>query len=551
MHWDHVIDLGIAGARTYERWGNIFHCPVTDLGFTRIASGLVRDALAAGLGFVLDKRGIDWWRVISVRYVQQIYRMAALQQIAERIATQDEVFFSRSGFESRVLEALLGRAVSCFSRGTRVTQSIKHFYGRICQLSYSQITQIIPDKYDPEHRLRAFLSPPKMRSGKPVILLPTAYVNVTRAALAYAEMLPDFKFLLVVARSSGRAKTLPTNVIQADLASYVLDDFDTAEYSELCACWNALRLKFGTHPLLRAFLESGIADSFESALRQWLSVRDAWTNVFETEPVVQVLSCDDANPYTHIPGLLAKDRGVPWIFSHHGALDGHQLVNQSQANVLLAKGEMERDYLVSSCGIAADRVEVGAPFRPVPREGANQKSSIVFFSEDYEVSGGRVEEFYGDVLPSLVKLAQSTGKRIVIKLHPAESLRHRRRIVNKLLSRQEQLLVRIIDGPLTEELMMETWFALTVISTTALDCAIRGIPAFLCGWLENWPYGYLEQFATFRVGMKLSHPEEIARIPRLLETYQPCPPRSLWEPIRSEALHGIFSEGTAAPVQVA
>ena len=109
----------------------------------------------------------------------------------------------------------------------------------------------------------------------------------------------------------------------------------------------------------------------------------------------------------------------------------------------------------------------------------------------------------------------------------------------------------MIDGPLTEELMEEIWFGCTVVSSTALDCAMRGIPVFLCGWLENWPFRYLEQFAAYRVGMKLSHPDEIAQIPRLLETFEPNETHTFQQTIRTESWQEILSGQSPAPIQVA
>ncbi len=549
--WDQVIDLGIAGTNTYERWRDFFRCPVSDLGFQRVASGPVRNALAQGLGFLLDEYGIDWWEVLSMQYVQQIYRIVALQKIVSNISTGDEVFVSRAGFDSRVLEHLLGGTISCFSRGARFTQRLEHLYNRSRQLTYSQIKQTIWDKYDAEHRIRALLAPGKVRCKDPVILLPTAYVNVTRTALNYAKTLRDSKFLLVAARSSGWAKTLPENVEQSDLASYAQRQIDLDEYAELCASWKDLRSRLSAHPVFGALVASGVADSFDRALRQWLVVRNAWVNVFDAEPVDGVLSCDDVNPYTHIPGLLAKCRRISWVSAHHGAFDGHHLVKQSQADVLLAKGEMERDYLVGACRVPKDRVKVGAPILNAPDGCRRSKSSIVFFSEDYEASGARTEEFYLDVLPRLLNLAETHGKKLIVKLHPAESLRDRRRILKKVLSRREQRVVRIMDGPLTEELMEETWFGCTVVSTTALDCATHNIPVFLCGWLENWPFGYLEQFAAYGVGMKLSRPDEIAQIPRLLETFEPNEAYTFRQSIFPESWQEILSGQLPAPIQVA
>ena len=66
--------------------------------------------------------------------------------------------------------------------------------------------------------------------------------------------------------------------------------------------------------------------------------------------------------------------------------------------VLLAKGEMEQDYLVRVCGIPPQRVEIGAPILPerILESGRDKgkKPFIVFFSEAYEMTGGRARDFY-------------------------------------------------------------------------------------------------------------------------------------------------------------
>jgi hypothetical protein len=120
-----------------------------------------------------------------------------------------------------------------------------------------------------------------------------------------------------------------------------------------------------------------------------------------------------------------------------------------------------------------------------------------------------------------------------------------------VLSRHQLRVVHLMDRPLTEELMKQIWFSCTVISTTALDCAMYGIPVFLCGWLDNWPFGYLDQFAAYGVGMKLSHPEEIAQIPLLLETFEPNEVQSSRQPSRLESWQEMISAQPPAPIQVA
>jgi len=62
-----------------------------------------------------------------------------------------------------------------------------------------------------------------------------------------------------------------------------------------------------------------------------------------------------------------------------------------------------------------------------------------------------------------------------------------------------------------------TKLALTVQSSTALECAALGIPVFLCAWLRDPYAGYVQQYSRFGVGHVLESPSEIAGIPALIE----------------------------------
>jgi hypothetical protein len=288
--------------------------------------------------------------------------------------------------------------------------------------------------------------------------------------------------------------------------------------------------------------------------RQGVEVRDAWLNVLDTEPVQAVLCSDDSNPYTRIPLLLAGQRGLPSIACHHGALDGRYFFKRSYGSVIWAKGKMEQDYLVRSCGVPREKVEINAPALPAnftspgPRESASGKSAtflpnILFISEAYDVAGGRPEDFYRDLVPPLADLALATKRELVVKLHPAENHRERSRLLKRMLSEEQRKILRVVSGPLTEEVLQSAWFGITVLSTVSIECAIRGIPCFLCKWLEFWPYGYIEQYIRFGVGIGLKDPAEIAKIPEYLQN---LPSRAdaivnLWQAAAPERLHELLS----------
>jgi len=368
-------------------------------------------------------------------------------------------------------------------------------------------------------------------------------------AIAYARTVPELDFLLVATRRSGWLADASANVTVAKLASYTTDGLDTSrEYEDLLRKWQILRAELDSIPEIAMLTRLGYLNSFPKLLWQGLAIRDAWRWVFETEPVKAVLCADDSNPYTHIPVLLARNREIPAITCHHGALDGRYLFKQSHADMILAKGKMEEDYLVRVCGVPEENVEIGAPADCSPmcvQRNGDSAPFITFFSEPYEVASARVEEFYRDLLPPLADRALKTGRKLVVKLHAFESQRERRGLIEKILSREQQAITTLVSGTLSENLLQKTWAGITVLSTAATECATRGIPCFLCGWLEYSHYGYIEQFEKFGVGKVLRSPEEIAEIPQLIKHYrQPSVAGNVWQPITSARLQDLFS-GTA------
>jgi hypothetical protein len=219
---------------------------------------------------------------------------------------------------------------------------------------------------------------------------------------------------------------------------------------------------------------------------------------------------------------LAKAKGLPNIACHHGALDGRYFFKRTYGDVIWAKGKMEKDYLVRRCGVPADTVEIAAPLLPsnlsahVPPSRSEFESCILFFSEACDGAGGRQEEFYRDVLPALADLARATKRKLVVKLHPAESQSERGAMLARILGPDQKAATLLMSGPLTEELLSNAWFGITIHSTVAMECAVRRIPCFLCKWLEFSRYGYVEQFIQFGVGIGLDAPDQIAQIPQYM-----------------------------------
>jgi len=553
QRWDRIVDLGMAGKNSYGRWTRQFHCPVTTLNSLR--NGFddfrrIRDMLGMGCGRLVDEHALDWWEIMSILLHGELETLILLQRFRQTISSGDEVYVSRPGLHASLLQSLLVSRINVFPlrRGAQ-KGGLGHYVRVFNKLTASQAADVFWDKYDLGYQFRGRLTRKRAPSKRPVVLLPTAYVNVSRTGIAYANTFPEEDFLLVATRRSGWIQDPPRNVEPAWLSSYASVRDRSIETADLQSRWRSLRNELIGVAEFEILNRLGQLDGFQRQLRIGLELRDAWRNVLDTEPIQAVLCADDSNPYTRIPLLLAQARRVPNIASHHGALNGRYVFKRSYADLIWAKGRMEADYLVRMCGVPREKVEIAAPALPANGSGLNKSTGqsfrpyILFISEAVEVGGGRSEEFYRDILPPLADLAMATGRKLIVKLHPAESEHERASILARILSAEQKVATSIVSGPLTEDLLAKAWFGITILSTVAMECAIRGIPCFLCKWLESWPYGYVEQFIRFGIGIGLNDPSEIGKIPEYLERHPVGVDvrENCWQPARAGRLRELWT----------
>jgi hypothetical protein len=499
---------------------------------------------------MVDRYGIDWWDILSLEMATELREMMLVSRLAKELSRDCELYLSRPCRVGTALHLLVGGSLTTVGGLVeQVTRRVRRNWRVLSRLDATQLAQVLEDKVDSEHRLRRGFARGH-RPLEPAILLPSAYINGSRMAVRYAESLPNEQFLLVYTRRSGKISALPSNVQRVSLSPYFVKP-DEKELSLLHELWNGVKTRLQeTAAEFRFGDAAGVFESVPGLLRWGVALRDAWLRLLEAAPITGCLCTDDSNPPTRIPLLLARTLGLPTVAVHHGALDYAMTFKVPAADFHLAKTAMEEDFLRRVCAVPGDRVVLCGPGRPgvanLPAKDRQQSPWMVFFTEPYENYGWRTEEVYRDLLPRLLAVAQDCGSKLVFKLHPFESVRGHRKLLRSLLKSKARG-IEIISGPLMDEQWPKVRFALTVQSSTALECSARGVPIFLCAWLRDTYSGYVQEFEHFAVGAVLQSPEQIADIPRLLREHA-------WEPasgaknrpIEPALLASLFARDSAA-----
>ncbi len=518
--WDLIVDLSWAPANTYAQWTREFQCPAVPFQqYCRLDEDVdfIRYFISKGASLT-DAEGIRWWELFVLFFSDHAQLLVSVCRLAESFNCNDQVFITRPCMEADMLQRLGMFSVHLLS-GPKLRRKLLHYAGELWALPFWELRQIFWDKYDAGFTFRRHFARKKDRAKGDVILVPSAYVNATKTAASFASKLSDVDFLLVTTRASGKISNLPANVTTADLAGYACRRESAEEYRKIMQMWRELRRELALDPKTSVAYSLGLWEGFPEFVKRGLKIRDAWLGVLEREPVKSVLCCDN-NPYTLLPVLLGQRRNIATVSCHHGALDWRYRVVPAFADMVIAKSEMEQDYLSRVCGIPASKIQTGAPDGQVQVAEKRQRGSadaIVFFSEPYEANKARGNEIYNELLPSLADMAIKEGRKLIIKLHPFESVRRRKALVRESLSLEQRRTTKIVAGPLTSQLLEQAWFGVTVLSTVAMECAAAGVPCFLCQWLEYPHHEYGEQFRRFGVGHTLRSGAELLKIPAIIK----------------------------------
>ena len=98
--------MGIAGPLTYKTWGKALHSevePYPSLDSADFAT--VRQMHSFGLGQLVDGRGLDWWDIVWVRWLDQVVDLVLTAKFVASLGSSDEIWVASERY-ARVLDVV-------------------------------------------------------------------------------------------------------------------------------------------------------------------------------------------------------------------------------------------------------------------------------------------------------------------------------------------------------------------------------------------------------------------------------------------------------------
>jgi hypothetical protein len=294
QHWDLVVDLGRAPTGTYKRWSRQAGCPVISIyDHAEETKDLyyLRQLLQLGTGRVVDQFGIDWWDIFSLEIASRVQQAILVQRLSKELPVNCGLYSSRADPAATALQRLLGAQLTCFGSGLQsMHRRLRRYYETFSRLGKAELLQLVEDKFDGDCSVRRRFTTRPHKTRQPVVLLPSAYVNVSRTALSYAALLPNQQFMLVVARRNGYPATVPPNVHVASLTAY-FGATDKHELASLLESWENLKTwLIGCAAEFKTAESESFLGSASAPFGWGLALRDAWLRLFASEHVTACLS---------------------------------------------------------------------------------------------------------------------------------------------------------------------------------------------------------------------------------------------------------------------
>jgi hypothetical protein len=227
---------------------------------------------------------------------------------------------------------------------------------------------------------------------------------------------------------------------------------------------------------------------------------------------------DDVSPHTIVVGnaafegpllQLARARGIPTVLLQHGILgDYYQLMDQP-ADSLLVRGDFWKEFVAEPM---RQRTRVlNIPAEKLPEPNSSNGTGIILFLTSVEAALSHTHESdLRDILTRLLRAAATNGRRLIVRVHPMETVGYYRNIVDSISSDLNlRCDLEYSQGPGLEGILKNTAVAVTYSSTVFLECLRLGIPIISFHWHDFAYKSLIEQHGVFHFAKDLADLERL------------------------------------------
>ena len=229
---------------------------------------------------------------------------------------------------------------------------------------------------------------------------------------------------------------------------------------------------------------------------------------------------------------------VPVVLLQHGIMHWTFAVTDEPVDVFLVRGPFFQRSVNEKLRrkmVVHNYPEPGATASP---QKNSERKDILFITTPYNVPALFHREDLRDILRSLLRVAHSTRRRLVIRVHPNETISAYEQAVAELQQELRlQAEIGYSQGPGADEVFARACVAVLHFSTMFLDCLRHGIPIVSFGWHWILNKRQFEEERIFHFASDLRHFETLiregikgnlpARHDGLEEFLAPCQPQAL------------------------
>jgi hypothetical protein len=234
---------------------------------------------------------------------------------------------------------------------------------------------------------------------------------------------------------------------------------------------------------------------------------------------------------------------VPSVLLQHGIMHWTYAVTDEPVDVFLLRGPFFQRAVNEKLRRKTVVHNFSEP-EAISQEEKAERKDILFITTPYNVPALFHREDLRDILRSLLRVAHSTHRRLMIRVHPNEKISAYEQAVAELHQQLElQAEVGYSQGPGADEVFARSCVAVLHFSTMFLNCLSHGIPIISFGWHWLPNKRQYEEEGIFHFALDLSGFESLVR--QGIEGKLPFRSDGLEEflaPSRPQALEKFFKQ---------